>query len=716
MKKIKIFHKFLVIILMISVVPLVIVGYRLININRLGLQDVILELHTKHAESISESVEDYMSNLRDRIVFVISAVSDVEFDWNLNEKILSSLIASNDEFISASIVTKEGRELIKAVHPDYEEGAGFEDRSEDKTFIEARETGGFSTSRLYYHYDDIPMLNVAYPFAGDLFLYIEASLEELFENVKQTSIGQTGYAYVVDDEGNIIMHPEIEKALDEVSVIDRPIVQEVLSRKLVGSMEYQTEEGIDVVGAYSPVAALNWGVVIEQDKEEAYFSATQMRDNALLLLIIVVIVASGVGYIVTQRLTSPILKLTGVARNIASGNFDSSTVSKWLKKVKIRDELTELASTFVLMTGQLKRYSDMQADKLNSVLFSINDGIIMTDYSGRIILSNSRAGELLRIASGQKLEGKKIQEVIKRKEISESLKESRQNKETVVKEIDISRPHAKKVLRTDTSLVSQAESGEDIGTVTVVRDITLEKELEQLKDDFIHSITHDLRSPMTSIRGFLEFLMDGTAGEINEQQNEFLQIIDKSSQRLLNMINDILDVAKMESGTMPLDIEPVSPALLVDEVLQSTQSQAKKDGVELKVNKINDTGIIEADRNQIQRVITNLVSNSLKFTPEGGQVNVIIEDKGDEIKVAVEDTGQGMEPDVVSKIFDKFAQVKGSKGKRKGTGLGLTISKYIIEAHGGRIWAESEKGKGSIFAFILPKKQEKESGESEASA
>ncbi len=706
-KKIKIFYKFLVVLLAISAIPLLIVGMRLIDINRVSLQDLTLELQTNQATRISDAVESHMDKLRDMIVFVIDTHGRPPLDWTLIERLLRSMLASTEELLTVSLVTEDGREITKVFAPELEGKVALEDRSEDEGFIRARRTGEFAVSDLYYKYG-IPRLDVVYPFAENMFIFIETDLSGLLQLVEKTRIGQTGFAYVVDSQGRIIIHPDEEKGMEKISVIYRPIVEAVLSGRMIGSIEFEdmeTEEKI--VGAYAPIstfAGLGWGAIVEQNQAEAYYSARVMQRQALLLLIAVVAAACIIGYFLAQSLTSPVLRLTGVAREIAAGNFNAEPIRQWLGKVKIKDEVVELASTFTVMTQQLRRYTEMQADKMNAILFSIADGIIMTDYSGNIMLSNKRAGQLLGI--NKSLEGKKIQDIIKREEIYESLREAREKKDHIVKELNLSSENITKHLMAETSIVSQAESHQDLGTVTVIRDITLEKELEQMKDDFIHSITHDLRSPMTSIRGFLEFLMDGSAGEINEQQKEFLEIIDRSSQRLLVMISDILDVAKMESGSMPMEMEEVDiRSEVVDSVLETMSSQARKDKVEIKVIQKNDLKTVKADKNLLERVFVNLVSNALKFTPEGGEIRMELEDKGDKIQAAVEDTGSGMPEEMCKKIFDKFEQVHGSKGKRKGTGLGLTITKYIIEAHGGKIRAESKPGKGSRFEFWIPRSE-----------
>ncbi|MFW6134777.1 MAG: ATP-binding protein [Elusimicrobiota bacterium] len=707
----KIFYKFLIVMLFLSAVPLVIVGYRLIDINQEGLKDVIMELHTEKAVSVSDSIERYMNNLTEKIKFVIAAHGKETVNWTLTQRVLKSLIASSEELLTVSAVTVDGKELTKVYHDSLEGEVKLKDRSKDNTFIQAKKEKSFAVSSVYY-VNNQPRMNIVYPFHKDLFLYIETSLQRLLDRVEKTTIGKTGFSYIVNDKGKIIMHPDVSRAKKGEAVSDRPIVKEVLSRKLEGSKEYITKDGKRVVGAYSPVAALGWGVVIQQDKQEAYLSVAKMRRSAFVLLIAAILAACILGYFMTHNLTSPIRRLTSASRNIASGEFNAQPVLGWLKKVKIRDEMAELASTFVVMTRQLKKYNEMQADKMNAILFSIADGIIMTDYSGKVILSNKRAKELFGIKRSEVIEGRNISQIIKKDVITQSLSQARREKENIVKEIELEKDEKPKILRTDTSLVSHSESGEELGVVTVVRDITLEKEIEQLKDDFIHSITHDLRSPMTSIRGFLEFLIDGTAGEINEQQREFLEIIDRSSERLLGMINNILDVARMESGNMPVKITNINMKKMAESVVKSLKSQAQKNNIKLTIKADGQGGNLNADKSLISRVMVNLISNALKYTPAEGDITVSIEDMDDRVRVSVKDTGEGMPPEYVEKVFDKFEQVKKSRDKKRGSGLGLTITKYIVEVHKGKIWAESELGEGSVFNFWIPKGLQKDQFES----
>ncbi|MDA3792528.1 MAG: cache domain-containing protein [Elusimicrobia bacterium] len=420
-RKIKIFYKFLLILLFLSVVPLGIVGWRLININRVNLQDVILELHTKQATSVADKIKSYMADLEEKLKFIISAHGEPPINWTLTQRILKSMIASSEDFITISTVNSDGRELTKVYSPSLKGKVKLESRKDDPAFLESLNTKELAVSPIYYA-EKTPRINLVYPYTKEIYLYIEADMTELLETVRKSRIGKTGITYVVNNNSRIVMHPDIQLGVKRVSVKDRPIVQEVTANRFLGSKEYLNKQGKHIVGAYAPVPALDLGVIVEQDKNEAYLSVIKMKRNAIIFLIIVLLAACVAGYFMAQNLTSPIIKLTDTARNIATGDFNIGKITKWLKKVRLKDEVAELASTFIVMTQQLKRYNDMQADKMNAIIYSIADGIIMTDYSGKVILSNKKAKELLRIDYKKTLRGKKIQNIITRKEIADCLK------------------------------------------------------------------------------------------------------------------------------------------------------------------------------------------------------------------------------------------------------------------------------------------------------
>lgn len=239
------------------------------------------------------------------------------------------------------------------------------------------------------------------------------------------------------------------------------------------------------------------------------------------------------------------------------------------------------------------------------------------------------------------------------------------------------------------------------------------KELDQLKDDFVSSVSHELRSPLSAISGYVELLMSKPLEQIvPEKRTKAFSIIQESTSRLTQFINDILDLAKLKSGRVEIRKSPLNIKQSAEEILGLFAPLFEKKKIQSYSYIDSTVPIIQADEEKIKQVITNLVSNALKFTPEGGAISIAVQEDSDKLTVGVSDTGIGIPKDYLGQIFERFKQVPGTRekiGGPKGTGLGLAIAKGIVEAHGGKIWAESETGKGSTFKFTLPKAASQES-------
>ena len=268
------------------------------------------------------------------------------------------------------------------------------------------------------------------------------------------------------------------------------------------------------------------------------------------------------------------------------------------------------------------------------------------------------------------------------------------------KEADLSDAQNRKILRVVSSSVVSPGRNTELGIVFAVRDVTLERELEMMKDDFLHYITHDLRNPLGSAMGFLDVLFKGTAGPLTPDQQAIVASVRRSTSRLMIMINNILDIAKMESGRAKLQLKKVSMTEIAGRAVDILEqlALAKKLTVQLVALEQFE---VEADSDMLERVFTNLLGNAIKFAPEGGAITVSISDLEGEIRACVEDNGEGIPADHLKRVFEKFEQVPGQR--RGGTGLGLTITRYFVEAHYGRIWVESEPGQGARFYFTVRK-------------
>jgi len=222
------------------------------------------------------------------------------------------------------------------------------------------------------------------------------------------------------------------------------------------------------------------------------------------------------------------------------------------------------------------------------------------------------------------------------------------------------------------------------------------------KSEFLANMSHELRTPLNAIIGFSQVLRERMVGDLNEKQEEYLDDVVSSGNYLLSLINDVLDLSKVEAGQVELEIAPFSLREALERGVVMVRERARKDGVEVTLAADPQVDVVEGDERRIRQVIFNLLSNAVKFTPTGGSVDVASSGLDGEVRVSVVDTGPGIAPEDQERIFEEFQQADLGSAQREGTGLGLALSKRLIELHGGRIWVESELGKGSTFTFALP--------------
>jgi signal transduction histidine kinase len=255
------------------------------------------------------------------------------------------------------------------------------------------------------------------------------------------------------------------------------------------------------------------------------------------------------------------------------------------------------------------------------------------------------------------------------------------------------------------STISVLKQGEQTGTLVIVHDVTREKMVEKLKTEFVSLSAHQLRTPLSAIKWTLKMFLEGDLGKITEEQKEYLGKTYQSNERMIGLINDLLNVTRIEEGRYLYKLEAADPAVLVQDVVDSLKEQIKNRNIKFTFlkpkKKISE---IKADEEKIKLVIYNLLANALAYTPQGRSISIFIEEEGGEVKIGVKDEGIGIPKDQQGRIFTKFFRgANAMKVDTGGSGLGLYISKNIVEAHGGSIWFESEEGKGTTFYFKIPK-------------
>jgi signal transduction histidine kinase len=229
------------------------------------------------------------------------------------------------------------------------------------------------------------------------------------------------------------------------------------------------------------------------------------------------------------------------------------------------------------------------------------------------------------------------------------------------------------------------------------------QELDCLKSEFVSDVSHELRTPLTSIKGYIDYLLEGIVGELSPPQKDFLVPVKRNIDRLVRLINDLLDLARIEAGQVDLHPVRLSVPEVATEVIEMLRPLAVEKGIDLGVSAPQTDGVVRADRDRLYQVLLNLTHNAVKFTPPGGEVRVqvAVQPEG-EVLTVVQDTGEGILPEELERVFDKFHQVSPSPAHMRGSGLGLTITKMLVELQGGRVWVRSQLGRGSEFGFTLP--------------
>ena len=375
--------------------------------------------------------------------------------------------------------------------------------------------------------------------------------------------------------------------------------------------------------------------------------------------------------------------------------------------VQLQDELRQKTALAEAIEKQAKIISD-EKERIDNIVHNMTDGLVVVDPQGKILMVNPAAEALLGVST-QDI-GKQIKDVVKDEHLLALVKNLHtQKKEVIAKDVELFSPNEStmRVLRASSAVVED-QNGKTVGMVAILNDITKQKEVERLKSDFVAKVSHEIRTPLIAMEKSLSLILSKTTGPLSEEQDKFLAITDRNLKRLSALINDLLDLSKLEAGKVALVREPVVIEKVIEEPILVFRNWAETKSI--KIDKKIQEGLPQAniDANKIIQVINNLLGNAIKFTPDNGTITVEAVLRGDkEIEISVTDTGIGISEEELPKVFHKFYQVSGNlQTEIRGTGIGLAIAKEIVELHGGRIWVESQIGKGTRFIFTLPFKNE----------
>lgn len=409
--------------------------------------------------------------------------------------------------------------------------------------------------------------------------------------------------------------------------------------------------------------------------------------TAVALIITIVL-----GILIAQTITRPISDMRRQAQAMAKGNYS--------RKVRVygNDEIGQLAIAFNHLTNRLQEAqstTEAERRKLASVLTNMTDGVIATDRKGRIILINDPALRLLRIPREMVL-NRPIVSVLGM-DTSQSFEDLIHSKESMT--LDFSTQERPFILRVNFSVI-QKETGFVNGLIAVLHDNTEQEKIDMERREFVSNVSHELRTPLTTMSSYLEALADG-AWKDEEIAPSFLQVTQTETQRMIRLVNDLLQLSKMDSRDYDLNRDIVNFNQFFNRIIDRFEL-SKSQNVTFHRLLPETPYYVEIDTDKLTQVIDNIISNALKYSPDGGNIRFGMTVQDNVLKVMISDDGMGIPSENVNRIFDRFYRVDRARARSMGgTGLGLAIAREMIEAHGGTIWAESEEGHGATIFFTL---------------
>ena len=514
-------------------------------------------------------------------------------------------------------------------------------------------------------------------------------------NVRVTFINRQGF--VIGDSK--IEESEIEKIENHLS---RPEIQKAIEGEIGISERLSSTVKIDYLY-----------VAIPMKKDGGIYGVTRLAyplneinkinigliRNIVISVIIGLVIAIPLGYRYLNHITEPIKEITNIARKIANGDYNNRV------NVESTDEIKILADTFNFMSHTLStNISELQDKntKLQSIISSMKEGLIAVDNHKKIILINSPAEKFFNIDS-ENVFGEQILTLINNDKLKKVLKEMLEKSTSDKVEVAVENPE-RKILKIYTEFIKLNEDpNRIIGTLILILDVTEMRKLEKMRTDFVANVSHELKTPLTSITGFIETLKGGAIN--NEKvRDRFLDIIEIETERLTRLIEDLLTLSDIESnGINFAKKEEISINNVIFEVSHMAEELARQKNIKYYYEVEEDLQYLCGSKDWFKQLVLNLLENAIKYTPEGGEVRCLAYQRSNNAFIKVKDTGVGIPKKDIPRLFERFYRVdKARSGKVGGTGLGLAIVKHIVIAFNGEIRVKSEEGKGSEFTVRIP--------------
>ncbi|HHY04244.1 MAG TPA: cell wall metabolism sensor histidine kinase WalK [Thermoanaerobacterales bacterium] len=500
------------------------------------------------------------------------------------------------------------------------------------------------------------------------------------------------YIVILDADANVISTTDIEEekfqqgvklltpettkaALGEYA---RDIRQDSATKKRFMHMAYPVLNGNKVVGIIYLISSM----------ENIYATIGDIKTILFMATVIAMVITGFLGYALSKTITGPIQEVTQKAALMAKGDFDHKI------PVKSDDEIGKLTKMFNFLTTRLKETLEQISDekeKIEAILLNMADGVIALNSRGEIIHINPAARQML-LLNNKHIDNEFLQSLLK-VNFENYLNEKPEDKEILIKTNNA-------ILK---SIIAPLKR-EDlvVGLIIVLQDITKQHKLDDMRKEFVANVSHELRTPLTTIKSYTETLLDGALTE-HELAESFLNVVNNEADRMTRLVSDLLELSRLDNRETRWEKSPISLEMVLKDVIDKMAVNARKKKQELRYDLPDGISKVYADRDKIEQVFQNIMSNAIKYTPEGGSIYVYLKQDGKYIKVVFRDSGIGIPKEDLSRIFERFYRVDKTRSRQMGgTGLGLSIAKEIINAHNGEILIQSTPGHGTEVSILLP--------------
>jgi two-component system, OmpR family, phosphate regulon sensor histidine kinase PhoR len=524
-----------------------------------------------------------------------------------------------------------------------------------------------------------------------------SSAKEISAQLKQIALISSARVTLVDAQGKVFADSEKEIAHLE-NHLNRPEIQEARLRGKGKSIRFSQSLSLDMLYVAVPIkssSGITGYVRLARPLHEVQSLVEKVYQKILLTIFIVAIISLLVALVISYRLAAPIRAMERFTERLRQGEPSGSII------LKTSDETKNLADNINYLVDELQnkiRMANEEKSKLMTALTSIDEGILILNADEKIEFVSPALANILAEQYGN-IGGKTLMEAFRNVELQKAFQKFKQLRDTVSREVTLG--NLDPVIMSVSISEVHGYPGEE-KVMIVFHDVTRLKKLERIRTDFVANVTHEIRTPLTAIIGYLETLQSGAIHHPDDAQR-FVEIMIKQAQRLNRLVEDLMTISKIELGEMNFLFEDIYLPDVIGSVIPLLEAKAALKKVHIENHAPEKMQSVKADRDRLSQVFVNVLDNAVKFTPEGGSVTIDAEEKAGSIVVAITDTGTGIPREEIQRLGERFYRVDKTRSRDLGgTGLGLSIVKHLMLAHGGNMEIESQLGHGTKVSLFFP--------------